>query len=175
MSTIHPTQSVTGYLAVKATDALTVKNEDSRVKKYAKLTAGTATFASLAIGGTIESFFRAAIAILVKTGTFFVPKQYAEKIDEKVVARLFNHVNVTIEHTAKAGASTVTQFMSNERQLNAKRAIESTMNKDSKFMNGVRNIHVNGFRAPVAPTVQPSRFEQVKQVMSNFVNALNAG
>lgn len=184
MTTIHPTQSLAGYFAVKATDAFTVKNEDSNVKKYAKLTAGTVAFASLAIVGTVESFVRAFVAALVKTVTFFVPKQYAKKIDEKVVAPLFNHVKITIEHTVKAGASTLTRFMSNQKQLSAKKAIEKKINTsfNSKFMNGVRNIHVNGFRAPEVKLAQPSRFDQVKQSMSNlfgkarnYLKELNAG
>ncbi len=83
--TIEPSTSISLYAAENVVGLFTVTGNDSCVKKYAKYAACSASFALLLVITTIEGIARAALAIVAKLFTFFVPQQCAKTLDEKVL------------------------------------------------------------------------------------------
>jgi len=175
MSDINLHQSITGYGLQKASEYLMVNKkegqEDTGVKKYAKYAGGTVAFLTLSTLGTVETVLRNLGALAAKGVTFFVPKGYAETLDNKVVA-LFNHAFLTTASTAVAATQLVTNFLSNETRASTADSVNNAVYAPygSDFMKATYELHINGFRqeeaaekSEEAETVTPAVVADAKE------------
>lgn len=144
---IKPHESLTGFATEKASKYLMVNKEDTGAKKNAKLAVGSAAFLGLALVGLVETFVRNLLAIFIKVGHFFTPKEYSEKFDKKVMYPVYEQAGVTTASTLDAASKIATNFMSNENRDKARNAIDNSTAKvyNSNFMRSALDFHIDSF------------------------------
>ncbi len=144
-SGINLARSFSGY-ALKTVLAELVPGEDQGIKKYAKLATCSVAFALGTVALLVEGIARAALGIVAKLFTFFIPKQWAETIDNGVSFLATTSVG-NIKNAMMAGYMVVGVLIPNFENIIVTNRIKALF-EHATVVNAVKifsTIHFNGF------------------------------
>lgn len=142
--------SFTAFAAKHTTGHLHTNKEDGPFKTVVKLTLNTFATTILAVAGLVETVVRTALVLVAKAVQFLIPKQWTEKFDEYILKPLYESAGTNAIGSSILTANIVNNFRSQEARFNTIETIENKIHggMDSKFMQGLMNLHFNGFYAP---------------------------